>query len=188
MQNSKTRDITYMAIYIAMAVVLELSEEFIPLFKMPNGGNLCIAIIPIILASYQLGAKKGMLCGFIWWITTTIFGQNAYIVSFWQMLLDYLIPAMLCGAASAFPKIKKISNVYIGSVSIILLRYICFVISGAVFWFPKGSSAGSLAAWIYSLNYNLYYNLATGIVAVIVVGIVIKRFNNESKIQFKFVK
>ncbi|NLW15777.1 MAG: hypothetical protein GX038_05955, partial [Erysipelothrix sp.] len=57
----KTRDLTLMAVYIALYVVLEWATGFIPILSMPQGGKVGISAIPLILASYQLGVRKGLV-------------------------------------------------------------------------------------------------------------------------------
>lgn len=185
--NQKTKKVTTIGLYIAIAVLLEFLEEMIPLFKMPNGGNICIAIIPIIVCSYEYGPLIGMGCGFCWWLLTFILGMNNYIVSFPQMLLDYLLPSIVVGLASAFPRIYKISNVFTGITGVMILRLLILTISGALFWFPKGSSAGSMAAWIYSITYNASYTIPTFIVVIIITPILINKLNRSHN-RFKYVK
>ena len=182
--NNKTKNIVFMGLYSALAVVLQFISGLIPFLQMPKGGNIDLGVIPIFMASYQLGYKTGIITGLLCWLLSWILGiSGQWFLTIPQYLLDYLVPVSLCGIASLFPKIKNISNVFTGITISMILKYVAHVLSGVYWWFPETSYAGSIASWIYSLNYNLYYNLATLIVALIVVPILIKRFSN-GKIKF----
>ena len=181
MKRSKNLDMTYMAMYIALAVVLEYVNQFIPFLQMPQGGSINLAIIPVIIASYHLGWLKGMGVGVMWWFIGFIMGFNNWYLNPIQYALDYLVPAIVCGLACLLPRIGKISNIYTGVVAVGVVRFLCTVLSGVYFWFPEGSAAGSSAAWVYSLSYNFYYNFATLIVAIILVPLLVNRLKHTVK-------
>lgn len=185
--NKKTRKIVFVGLYIALAVVLQYLSGLIPFLQMPKGGNIDLGVIPILMASYQFGCKTGVLTGLLCWLINLILGiSGSWFVSIPQYLLDYILPVSLLGLASAFPKIGKINNIYTGITGTMILKFISHVLSG-VYYFPsKGTYAGSLAAWLFSLNYNFYYNLATLIVALIVVVAIISKLDKNN--EFKAVK
>lgn len=189
--NQKTRTYVYMAFYAALAIVLNYCTEFLP--AMPNGGTLDLPVIAIFVASFHLGWKYGILTGLLSWVVGMMFGLSNYIVSPMQTLFDYVFPVMAIGVASIFPSIKlgkkKVSNVYVGIVCGMFLKYVSHTLAGVYFWFPKGSAAGSLAAWIYSgWTYNLGYNLVTLVAAIILVPILLKALQTSSKTEFKGIK
>ena len=177
--NNKTKNIAFIGLYAALAIVLQYVSSLIPFLQMPKGGNIDLGVIPIFMASYQLGYKTGILTGLLCWLLAWIVGiSGQWFLTIPQYLLDYLIPVSICGIASLFPKIGKISNIYTGITASMILKYIAHVLSGVYWWFPETTYAGSLASWIYSLTYNLYYNLATLIVAIIVVQILVNRLSS----------
>ena len=177
--NNKTKNIAFIGLYAALAIVLQYVSSLIPFLQMPKGGNIDLGVIPIFMASYQLGYKTGIITGLLCWLLAWIVGiSGQWFLTIPQYLLDYLIPVSICGIASLFPKIGKISNIYTGITGSMILKYIAHVLSGVYWWFPETTYAGSLASWIYSLSYNLYYNLATLIVAIIVVQILVNRLSN----------
>ncbi len=189
--NQKTRMYVYMAFYAALAIVLNYCTEFLP--KMPNGGTLDLPVIAIFIASFHLGWKYGLLTGLLSWVVGMFFGLSNHIVSPMQTLCDYVFPVMAVGIASIFPSIqlknKKISNVYVGIFFGMFLKYISHTLAGVYFWFPEGSAAGSMAAWIYSgWTYNLGYNLVTLIVAIIIVPILLDALQKSSKTKFVGIK
>lgn len=172
----KVKDLVFMAMYIALALVLDYVSELIPFLQMPMGGSINLAVIPVIVASYHMGWKNGALVGLLWWFVGFImFGFNRWYLNPAQYLLDYIIPAAILGFASIMPKFGMKNNLYTGIVIVSVLRFACNLLSGVFFYFPEGSAPGSLGAWIYSFNYNIWYNLATMVAAIIIAPILIKR-------------
>lgn len=189
--NKKTRKLVFIAFYAALGIVLNYCTKFLP--QMPNGGTLELPVIAYFVASFHLGWKYGMATGLLGWLVGVVFGLSNYIVSPMQTLLDYIAPVLVVGMAAAFPKIKignlRISNVYIGMVCGMFLKYMSHTLAGVYFWFPQGSAAGSQAAWIYSAwTYNLFYNVLTLVLAMIVVPVLIKALRVSSKDVFVGIK
>lgn len=185
--NKKTRAIVFIAFYVALALVLDYVSELIPFLKMPEGGSINLAVISIFVASYHLGWKNGAVTGFLWWLVGCIFGQNSWYLNPMQYLLDYIVPMTVCGVASAFPKIGKVSNVFTGLTVTMFFRYACQVLSGVFFYFEsagEGVTMGSLPAWIYSLGYNFGFNFVTLIIAAIITPILINRLCTLRNIEF----
>ncbi|MBQ7889816.1 MAG: energy-coupled thiamine transporter ThiT [Erysipelotrichaceae bacterium] len=179
--NKTTRDLIFIAFYVAMAVVLDIVSAMIPFLQMPQGGSINLAVIPVFVASYHLGWKKGVVTGLLWWLVGFLMGGNNWFVDPMQYALDYLIPAVICGLAAILPRIGKISNVYSGVVVMMILKFASHVLSGVYYWPPEGAAQGSIGAWTYSLGYNFYYNLATLIVAILVVPVLIQRLSKLRK-------
>lgn len=174
----KVKDLVYMSMYVALCLVLDYVSQMIPFLQMPSGGSINLAVVPAIIASYHLGVKKGVTVGILWWVVGFILGLNNWFLNPAQYLFDYIIPAAICGVACLMPRIGKMSNIYTGVIVVSLIRFACTLLSGAYFWPPEGTVAGTAAAWIYSLSYNSYYNLATMVVALILVPIVISRIKD----------
>ncbi len=175
MRKSQTRDLILIAFYAALAVALDYVSAMIPFLNMSQGGSINLAVVPIFVASYHLGWKKGIAAGLIWWLIGFLLGMNNWFVDPIQYALDYIIPAMICGLASIMPRIGKISNLFSGVVTMMVLKYGAHLLSGVYYWPPEGAVRGSSAAWVYSLGYNLWYNLATLIVAMILVPLLVQR-------------
>lgn len=189
--NQKTRKLVFLAFYAALAVVLSYSTKFLP--QMPNGGTLDLPVLAIFVASYHLGWKYGVAAGILGWIAGLLFGLSSYMVSPMQTILDYIAPVAAIGIASAFPKIHigklNISNVYVGVVGGMFLKYVSHTLAGVYFWFPEGSAAGSSAAWIYSAwTYNLFYNVITMIAALIILPVLLRALRRSSRNEFIGIK
>lgn len=179
--NKKTRDLVFIAIYVALACVLDKVSAIIPFLNMPQGGSINLAVIPIFVASYHLGWQNGVVAGLLWWLLGFILGGNNWFVDPMQYALDYIIPACICGLASIMPRIKNCSNLYSGMIVMMILKYISHLLSGVYYWPPEGAARGSIQAWANSLSYNLWYNLATLIVAGIFVPLLVSRLSKNRK-------
>lgn len=56
----RTRALVEGAVMVALATAL----SYIKLFELPQGGSICIGMLPIFLYCYRWGFSKGMLCSF----------------------------------------------------------------------------------------------------------------------------
>lgn len=191
MKMNKTREITFMAFYVALGIILNYVSEFFP--RMPNGGTFDVYIIAIFIASFHLGWKKGSVVAMLVWLLGLLLGMNNYMISIPQVLTDYILPVLAIGIAAIFPKITfgkiVISNIYVGIICSIVLKYVSHVVAGAIFWFPEsGGAAGSIEAWQFSLGYNFAYNAINLIGALCLVPILIVALSKISSIYFVGVK
>ncbi len=182
----KVKDLSFIAIYAALSLVFEVMSKMIPIFQMPQGGSVNLGVVVVLVASFHLSWKKGMLVGVLWWLLGFLLGMNAWYLNPMQYALDYLIPVMVCGAAAFFPKVGK-DNILIGVGCAMVLRFISFLLSGVYYWPPEAEVAGSMAAWVYSWSYNIGYNLVTLIVAFVLVPLCIKRLQKQ-RVEFKGIK
>ena len=51
-----TRAIAYVALFIAMQLVLEALFKVVP--GQPEGGSITLSLLPIVLASYKISGEK----------------------------------------------------------------------------------------------------------------------------------
>ena len=56
--NKKTRKIVFVGLYIALAVVLQYVSGLIPFLQMPNGGNIDLGVIPVLITNSESKVKK----------------------------------------------------------------------------------------------------------------------------------
>ena len=77
--KNKISDLVYMAMYLALFMVFDWLANQIGLFKMPNGGTLGLGVIPLIIASYHLGWKKGLAVAILSVVIQFITGK-VYVV------------------------------------------------------------------------------------------------------------
>lgn len=170
---NKTRRMVLISIYVALALVLDYIKAFIPFLNMPSGGSINIALIPIVVCSFQFGVGDGAAAGLLWWLMSSILGLNNWIINIWQYLLDYIIPSVLPGCCSFLYKNKKLTEMELGIFICMLLRTAVLILSGAIFW-PGEAASNSLAAWISSIVYNSPYSLLTMVMLLVIIPLITK--------------
>lgn len=159
---SKTKDLTFMAMYLALFYVLDFIANQLQLFKMPQGGTLGLGIIALLLASYHLGWKKGTAVALMSVLLQFMTGQM-YIVSPMQFVLEYLLAFGIYGMSSLLPNIRF---VYTGIIVTNLLRLAFHTIAGVLYW---------ETALFASFSYNAWYMIPTMLVCLVMVPLLHKR-------------
>ena len=174
MKKFETRDLVYIAMYVALAIVLDYIKEMLPFLNMPQGGSINIALLPVVIGSFHLGWQKGAIVGLLWWLVSSLLGLNPEFLNIGEYLLDYIIPSAIVGCAAIFFKKRTVLELEVGIFVTMAIRTLAILTSGAYFW-PGDAASGSMAAWVGSLSYNLPYCLASAVMLMIVVPIVIFR-------------
>lgn len=207
---TNTKKLSTCAVLIAMAAALALVSELIPL-QLPFGGSVTLAsMLPIVLCGYMFGVKWGLGSAFVFSIIQMILGAKTVASFFmpgdsqmiwWKAvlvcLIDYVLAYTVIGFSGLFAgKFKSTSaELCLGSVVALLLRYLCHIVSGAIFfgvwaeWFF--SEAGSFGAWVlsnmsggtlalfYSVVYNGLYMIPEIILTAILAFVLPKLMKNQ---------
>ncbi len=150
----KTKDLTFIALMIALAAVLNYLSGFIPLFKMPAGGSVTLLSSALIFSiGVRYGIVYGVTSGFIYGIINFI--SYAYVVHPVQMILDYFIAFMVLGLGSLFIR-KPVSykKLAISYFIVLILRLLASTISGVIFF---AEYAGNQSVFMYAFIYNATY-------------------------------
>ena len=162
MNQTKTRTLTLMALYCALFVVLDRVSDALNLFQMASGGKLNFGPIALLVCSYHLGYRNGLIVG-----VTSVFLQLVIGSVSWyglaSFLLDYLIAYAAYGIASLFPNYKLF---YSGVLATSLIRLLSSTLAGTIVW--------ETPLW-GSLVYNASYMIPTTICAIIVVPLLCER-------------
>ncbi|MBO4920227.1 MAG: energy-coupled thiamine transporter ThiT [Erysipelotrichaceae bacterium] len=162
MKKLTTKTLSIMAVYCALFVILDRVSDSLNLFQMASGGKLNFGPIALLMCSYHLGWKNGLLVGI-----TSVFLQLAIgsvkFYGIWSFLLDYLIAYSVYGLASLFPNWKYF---YSGVLITSALRLLSSTLSGTLLW--------ETPLWA-SLVYNASYMIPTTICAIIVVPLLCER-------------
>lgn len=156
------KDLCFMALYAAIFIVLDYVGNLIPFLKMPQGGSIGIGTISLLLASYHLGWRKGVMVGLLSIPLQYITGA-VYIQGLLGLAFDYLVPFGIYGIACLFPNIK---GIYTGVIVTNFIRFICHVYTGVVIW--ETTLEGSII-------YNGPYMLATCVVGILLVPLLNNR-------------
>ncbi len=160
--KGKPADARAMAIS-AMLVALSIILDQLVLFRLPQGGSVTVfSMVPIVLCSYFFGVRRGLMAGMCVGIIDLIF--NPYVIHPVQLLLDYPLAfgALAIGGVLAGQKKHAIVKCYVLGL---FCRYVCAVLSGAIFfgsYAPEGFHALTWSLW-----YNFTYLAVEGGITVV---------------------
>ena len=154
MTQTKTRALTEGALMVAAATAL----SYVKLLELPQGGSVCIGMLPIFLYCARWGCKESFLASFAYGLLQLIF-DGAYAWGPTSMLLDYVLAFGVLGVACLFRKQK--GGVYIGTVVGCLCRFLVHFISGITIYriYEPTELFNTTFAnpYIYSAAYNGSY-------------------------------
>ena len=160
--NSNLTLLTECAVMLALSFALSYAK----IFEMPMGGSVTIAsMLPVMLISIKYGVGAGLSTSLLYSLTQLLQAvASANVFPYCEtpatlvlcILFDYIVPFTILGLAG-LPKTLKITknteiNVYIGIVSVVILRFLCHFITGVVIWgqwAPDG-----MGKYLYSFLYN----------------------------------
>ncbi len=171
---------TLFFIEVAILTALALTLDLIPFLKFkiwPAGGSISLAMIPVFIVAFRWGIKGGLLSGFLWGILQIAVG-DAYILYFWQGVIEYGLAFTVLGFAGLFAskvqaavrdRDKKTALTYLVTGIIFggSLRFLAHFLAGAIFFgefAPEGQNV-----WVYSFVYNFSYMFPALIICTIVV-------------------
>ncbi len=184
--NKKIFNLTRASVMIALASAL----SFFKIFELGNGGSITLgSMVPIILISFILDFKWGVLTAFVYSLLQMLLHGIATppVQSFlWYLLviaLDYIVAFSVLGFAGGITGKIKNKNVKVtaGTVIVVILRFICHLMSGIIIWgvyAPEGQNV-----FMYSLLYNGSYMLGELIITTVIMTLIanIKYFKNMIK-------
>ncbi|MEI3614952.1 energy-coupled thiamine transporter ThiT [Pseudogracilibacillus sp. SO30301A] len=189
MSSNRTLFFIEVAILTALALLLDI----IPFLKFklwPAGGSISLAMIPVFILAFRWGIKGGILSGFLWGILQIAVG-DAYILNFWQGLIEYGLAFTVLGFAGIFAKsvqqaVKQqnkkelfkfiIAGILVGGS----LRFLAHFFAGFIFFadsVPEGQPA-----WLYSFIYNCSYMIPAMIICIIIIYYL---FNKQPRMLLK---
>ena len=156
------------AILIALSEILSL----LPFYRLPWGGSIDLAMLPIILICVRWGFGPGMLAATAHAIFQTLFEGG--IALGWQSIVgDFLVAYMVLGVAGLF-KGKFVPATLVACA----LRFLVHYVVGATIWAEympeKFFGLTMTTPWFYSLLYNGAYMLPDTIL-VLAAGILLLR-------------
>ncbi len=141
------------AIMIALAEIL----SFLPLYKLPWGGSIDFAMLPILLFCVRWGFGPGMLVSVAHAVLQTLFEGGIAIG--WQSILgDFLIAYSVLGIAGLFK-----GKFYPAAITACVARFLVHYVVGATIWaeyMPESFFGMTMTTpWFYSALYNGAYML-----------------------------
>ncbi len=195
-KSNSVRIISESAVMIALGTILSLFK----LVEMPYGGAVTLAsALPIGVISYRHGIRAGLASALVYGAVQQLLGiSNLSYFTSWQsivaiIMLDYILAFTAIGLTGLFRGRLGLSSeavgkrqrteLALGMLLVMILRYICHTISGATVW--AGLSIPTGAALLYSLGYNATYMIPEAIISVAVTGWIGERIDFGRKIPVR---
>lgn len=139
--------------FSAMAIALAMVTSMLKIVNMPMGGSVTLfSMLFIVLIGYWYGLGAGLTTAIAYGILQLII--DPYIISFPQMLIDYVFAFGALGLSGIFAKSKN--GLLKGYLIGVLGRYVFAFLSGWIF-FATYTPEFFNSAVIYSLAYNGAY-------------------------------
>lgn len=156
MHQTNTHALTEGALMVAAATAL----SYVKLLELPQGGSVCIGMLPIFLYCARRGWRESFLASFAFGLLQLIF-DGAYAWGPTSMLLDYVLAYGVLGVACLFRRAK--GGVYLGMTFACLCRFLIHFISGVTIYriYEPTELFNTTFAnpYLYSLIYNGSYVL-----------------------------
>ena len=168
MQNKRLRILTEGAILMALAEIL----SFLPFYKLPWGGSIDLAMLPVIIACVRWGFGPGMLVSTAHALLQTLFEGGIAIG--WQSIIgDFLLAYMVLGLAGLF-RGKFVPATLVACAARFLVHYVV----GATVWaeyMPETFFSMTMTTpWVYSALYNGAYMLPD-MILVLIAGLLLMK-------------
>lgn len=139
-------DTTRVLVYGALCVALSFLLSYLKLFRMPQGGSLTVcSLLPVAFYANRFGTRRGLIAGLALGFLQLL--QDAYVIHWAQLFLDYPIAFACIGLAGLFPKNLPV-GILVGGIG----RILCSTLSGAIFFAEYAWEGWN--PWAYSLAYN----------------------------------
>lgn len=171
MKNKRLQMLCEGAIMLALAVVLSL----LTLFRLPNGGSVDLAMIPVFFFALRWGLGWGLIEGFLFGLIQVL--TEGAIAWGWQsLLLDFLVAFTPLGLAGLFR--GKGKGIFAGITLGCFVRFIVHYISGVTIYAINEPTEifgmTLLSPWTYSLVYNGSYMLIDTVLCLVVFALLYK--------------
>ena len=165
--GNKKKMSTKQLVFSAMAIALATVTSMIKLFEMPMGGSVTLfSMLFIVLIGYWYGLGGGLTVAIAYGVLQLLL--DPYILSFPQMLVDYILAFGALGLAGIFHNSKH--GLIKGYIVAVLGRYFFAFLSGWIF-FGMYAPDNFPNAVVYSLAYNGSYLGAEALITLIVIAI-----------------
>ena len=165
MSHRKVRALCEGAILVAAAQLL----SYLRLWRMPWGGSVVLAMVPIVLYAVRWGVVRGVFAGFVFGVLQFML-DGGFAIGWQSIIGDYLLAYTAVGLAGFFRGRK--AAIFTGALFGGAMRFVVHFVVGATVWgeyMPEEFFGLTMTSpWFYSLLYNLAYmtpNIAITLVA-----------------------
>ena len=164
--HRKVRALTEGAVCIALAEIL----SFLPLYKMPWGGSVDLAMLPIILFCVRWGFGPGMVASFAHAVLQMLF-EGGIAIGWESIIGDFIVAYTVLGLAGLFK-----GKYFCATVVACSARFLVHYVVGATIWaeyMPETFFNMTMTTpWFYSALYNGAYMLPDALI-LLVIGVVL---------------
>ena len=168
MKKSKVYALCEGAIMVALATAL----SYVKLMELPQGGSVCIGMLPLFIYFYRWDWKHSFLAAFAYGLLQLIF-DGAYAWGPTSMLLDYVLAFTVLGVATFFRKMK--GGLYLGATVACVCRFLVHFISGVTIYRINEPTElfNSIYTnpWLYSAVYNGSYVLIDLVLCLVILAV-----------------
>ncbi len=165
--HRKLRALCEGAVLIAVAEIL----SFLPLWKMPWGGSIDLAMLPVLIYCLRWGFGPGMLVSVAHALLQTLFESSVAVIGWQSIVGDFLLAYAVLGVAGLFSGRKN--GFYFGTLAACGLRFLVHYVVGATLWaeyMPEIFFGLTMTSpWFYSALYNGFY-MAIDTILILVIG------------------
>lgn len=167
--NKKTKALCEGAIMVALALILGM----IRLYRLPDGGSITIAILPLVFFAVRYGVGWGFLAGFVYGGLDYIIGQGMAI-DWTTIICDYFLAYGLLGLGAGLFKGRRFSAYWgtlVGGALMFLSSYLVGVFVWGK-WMPEEFLGLTMTTpWFYSFLYNITWAGPAVVLTLIVFAI-----------------
>ena len=153
-------------------VALATALSYLKLFELPQGGSICIGMLPIFFYCVRWGLRNGLLASFAYGLLQLIF-DGAYAWGPWSMLLDYVLAFALLGFSGLFKGRKY--GVFAGTVLGSVLRFLAHFVSGVTIYRiyepTELFNTSFTNPYIYSAAYNGSYVAIDMVICLVIFAV-----------------
>lgn len=159
--RSFTRALCEGAVMLALAVIF----NYLRLFRLPNGGSVDLAMLPVLFYAVRWGVRSGVLMGLVFGVLL-LFIDGTVAWGWQSLLLDYVLAMAPLGLAGLFR--GKDWGIFAGTLLGAFCRFCVHFFSGCTIYAivvpTELFSLTFTSPWLYSLVYNgSYMALSTGL-------------------------
>ena len=180
-RNALVRTIAEVGMFAAIGFVLDELQGIAFASVFTAGGSIGIAMVAVLIVAYRRGWLPAICTGLIMGLLDLI--TKSYLITIWQVLLDYILPYALVGAAGFFKpwfdnsesNKMKILVLCLGAIIGGLLKFLSHFIVGTLVWAPMGYDWSIESEALYSFAYNIAFTGPSIVLSTLVLVVLFKR-------------
>ena len=168
MSHRNIRALCEGAVLVAAAQLL----SYLRLWRMPWGGSVVLAMVPIVLYAVRWGFARGLFAGFVFGVLQFML-DGGFAIGWQSIIGDYLLAYTAVGFAGLCR--GKNGAAFTGTLLGGGMRFLVHYVVGATVWaayMPEEFFGRTMTSpWVYSFLYNLAYMIPNIAVTLLVFAV-----------------